>query len=453
MMKKYDVIIIGGGPAGYRAAEHLAALKKKVCVAEFSDERIGGTCLNEGCVPVKAMIESAHLFINMRRSADFGIESGEIKADMGAVRAAASKKMDFLRAALYSSLKSQGIDFIFGAASFVSGNVIKIDSRELEAEYFIVASGSVPRKLSIEGFGQALDSAQILEKGFSGNNLLIVGGGYIGCEFALLYRAFGKDVTVLEALPDLLAMEDEDISRALEREFKKQGIGVIKGSALKSLSADKAGVSARIDQTGRSSEEKFDAVLSAVGRRSRTEDLNAAAAGIEILPSGAIAVDDSMRTNVHNIYAAGDVIESPMLAHTAYREGAAAAGAIAGIRAEKINYIAVPRVVFSFPQIGAIGMTEKAAASRGIETKTHKSFFVANAKAVIAGETEGFLKIISSVSDGVILGAAVVGADACELIHLLAPAVSRAMTVKHAAEVMYGHPTLSEIVSDTLSKI
>ena len=452
-MDKYDVIIIGGGPAGYRAAERLAALKKKVCIAEFSEARIGGACLNEGCVPVKAMVESAHLLMKMRRSSEFGIESGEIKADMGAVRAAASKKMDFLRTALYSSLKKQGVDFVFGAASFVSANVIKIDSRQMEAEYFIIASGSESRKLRLQGFELTMNSFQLLEKGFSGNELLIVGGGYIGCEFASLYRAFGRDVTVLEALPDLLAVEDSDVTRALEREFKKQGIKLLKAASLKSVSSAEAGLSARIEQNGRSSEEKFDAVLSAVGRRPRTEELNLGSAGVNVLPSGAIAVDDSMRTNVPNIYAAGDVIDSPMLAHTAYREGVTAASAIAGIETEKINYPAVPRIVFSFPQVGALGITEKEASSRGIETETRKSFFAANAKAVITGETAGFLKIISSVSDGRILGAAAVGAHACEIIHLLSPAVSRSMTLKQAAEVMYGHPTLSEIVSEALAKI
>ena len=286
-MDKYDVIIIGGGPAGYRAAERLAALKKKVCIAEFSEARIGGACLNEGCVPVKAMVESAHLLMKMRRSSEFGIESGEIKADMGAVRAAASKKMDFLRTALYSSLKKQGVDFVFGAASFVSANVIKIDSRQMEAEYFIIASGSESRKLRLQGFELTMNSSQLLEKGFSGNNLLIVGGGYIGCEFASLYRAFGRDVTVLEALPDLLAVEDSDVTRALEREFKKQGITLLKAASLKSVSSAEAGLSVRIEQNGRSSEEKFDAVLSAVGRRPRTEELNLGSAGVNVLPSGA----------------------------------------------------------------------------------------------------------------------------------------------------------------------
>ncbi len=450
-MKKYDVIIIGGGPAGYKAAETLAGLKKKVCIVELSDSRVGGTCLNEGCIPVKAMIESAHLFHKMKNSSAFGIEAGPIKIDMEAVRASASGKMDMLRKALYSSLKRQGIDFIFGRASFVSENRIKIDSQESEAENFIIASGSSPRKLEIDGGDIVMDSAQILENGFHGNKLLIVGGGYIGCEFASLYRAFGKEVTVLETLPSLTSMEDDDVSRTLEREFKKKGIKIITGASLKSLSDQNGKTSAVIDR-GILTEEAFDGVLSVVGRLPRTGDLNAAAAGLELLSSGAVKTDGSMRTNVPNIYAAGDVIDSPMLAHTAYREGLIAAEAIAGIKTREINYGAVPRIVFSFPQIGAIGMTEKVAASSGIETKVYKSFFAANAKTLIAGETAGFLKIISALEDGVILGAAAVGGEACELIHLLAPAVTRGMKVSEASEVMYGHPTLSEIVSDTLSR-
>ncbi|MEA2081683.1 MAG: dihydrolipoyl dehydrogenase [Elusimicrobiota bacterium] len=449
-MKKYDVIIIGGGPAGYKAAETLADLKKKVCIVELSDSRVGGTCLNEGCVPVKAMIESAHLLERMKNSSAFGIEAGDVKADMDAVRATAAAKMDMLRKALYSSLKNRGIDFIFGKASFVSENRIKIDSRDIEAENFIIASGSSPGKLRIDGGDKAMDSARILNKAFAGGKLLVAGGGYIGCEFASLYRAFGKEVTVLEMLPSLAAMEDADVSRALEREFKKRGIKIITGASLKSLSGESVGISAVIDKSGVLTEEKFDGVLSAVGRFPRTGDLNAAAAGVELLPSGAVKTDDSMRTNVPNIYAAGDVVDSPMLAHTAYSEGIIAAEAIAGMRPRKINYGAVPRVVFSFPQIGAIGMTEKEAADRGIETKVNKSFFAANPKAVIAGETAGFLKIISS--QGVIVGAAAVGGEACELIHLLAPAVTHGMKVSDAKDVMYGHPTLSEIVSDTLSK-
>ncbi|MBU4134517.1 dihydrolipoyl dehydrogenase [bacterium] len=451
-MKKYDVIIIGGGPAGYRAAESLAALKKKVCIVEFSDLRIGGTCLNEGCIPVKAMIESARLFQKMKNCSEFGIESGGIKMDMAAVRKASSAKMDILRTALYSSLKRQGIDFNFGSASFVSENRIKIDSQDAEAESFIIASGSLPSKLKITGADIAMDSTGILEKGFSGNKLLVAGGGYIGCEFASLYRAFGCEVTVVETLSSLAAMEDDDISRALEREFKKKGIKIITGASLKSLSGKKGKISVSVDKQGALIEEEFDGVLSAVGRRARTEDLNAKASGIELLPSGAVKTDDFMRTNVPNIYAAGDVIDSPMLAHTAYREGSIAARAIAGITTRGINYASVPRIVFSFPQIGAIGITEKAAASKGIKTKALKSFFAANAKAVIAGETEGFLKIILSEPDGVIVGAAAVGGEACELIHLLAPAVARGMKVSEAKEVMYGHPTLSEIVSDTLAK-
>ncbi|MFH1352686.1 MAG: dihydrolipoyl dehydrogenase [bacterium] len=455
-MKKYDVIVIGGGPAGYSAAERLAELKKSVCIVETDENRVGGTCLNEGCIPVKSLLEAAEVYDNVKNAFRFGISAKAEPPDMKKIRGFAEKNVLHLRSSLFSFLKGRGVDFVFGRASFTSKHEIEVakekgGSEKLEADYFVIATGSKAKELpALAPDGKYIcNSSELLKTGLPADKILIVGGGYIGCEFATFYSRMDSKVTVVEMREQILPGEDGDVARALSGELAKSGVEIFTEGEIVSAAKKGSKIETVIKLRGKADEKvfEFDRALVCAGRVPDISGLALEKIGVET-EKGFIKVDKQMKTSVPNVYAAGDVVNTPLLASVAYGEGKAAAESIAGFEGSPFDYSAVPRVVFTSPQVGCIGMTEKEAKQKGLEVKIIRKFFKANAKAFITGRNAGFAKIIFDEKSHRLLGAAMLGPFAGELIHLLSRAVLEKITVEKALDIIYAHPTLSEILKN-----
>ncbi len=455
-MKKYDVIVIGGGPAGYSAAGRLAeSAKKSVCIIETDENRVGGTCLNEGCIPVKSLLEAASVYDGVKNAFRFGISAKAEFPDMKKIFNAAEKNVQHLRSSLFSFLKSRGVDFVFGRAFFTSKHEIEVSLStgggvKLEADFFVIATGSKAKELpALSTDGEYIcNSSELLKTELPAGKILIVGGGYIGCEFATFYSKMESEVTVVEMREQILPGEDVDVARTLTGELGKIGVKIITEGVV--VRAAKKGLKIETAIKLRGKGEKifeFDRVLVCAGRVPDISGLATDKIGV-VLASGFIKVDKRMKTSVPNVYAAGDVVNTPMLANVAFREGVVAAESIAGFEGSPVDYSGIPRVVFSSPPVGCIGMTEKEAKQKGLETGIIRKFFKANARAVIMGRDAGFAKIIFDKKNRGLLGAAMIGPFACELINLLARALLEKITVEKALNIIYAHPTLSEILQN-----
>jgi len=447
---KYDAVIIGGGPGGYKSAEKLADRGRKVCLIEADSKNLGGTCLNEGCIPVKALLEASNLFSKIKRAGDFGIKASVDAVNNEEIRNNIADKVNKLKKQLEIMLKGKGIEIVYGRASFSSKGIAVINSGgskgEYEAENYIIAAGSVPVEINgMESDGKfILNSSQIARDFRYAKRALIIGGGYIGCEFASLYNNLGSDVTVVEAESGLLPAADPDISRTLMREYKKTGIKTLTDSLVTSVNINNKEISAVI--RNKSNEEEirrnFDMVITAVGRRPNTENLGLENTGVSTA-DGFIETDDNMRTAIDNIFAVGDVINTPMLAHAAYMEAEAAVNAICGENKKVCGTI--PGVIFTFPQIAFAGISETEAQKKGLEVNVVKKYFKSNPKASLMGDDSGFVKMIIKPETNEILGASIIGPQATELIHIILPFIENKMTMNELSCIVFGHPTLSEI--------
>lgn len=458
MPDRRDIAIIGAGPGGYAAAIRLSQLGKRACVIDIDETRLGGVCLNEGCVPVKSLINSASLFSAMKKAGAFGLEADVKTPDMKKVVAASQDASAVLRNGLKGLFKKNGIDFISGKARLLSGKRIEIESprgkEEIEADSIIIASGSRPKTIpnaALDG-KNIFTSTEAMRLETLPAAMLVVGAGAIGVELAFVFSSLGTKVTLIEMLPHILPFKDEEISKTLERVFKKRGIEIFTGSKIKALDKRKNGVEVVTDTAGGEAKNEFECILIAAGRRPNTENLGLEKAGIKT-EKGFIAVDERMRTSVNGIYAVGDVLNTPMYAHVAYKEGIIAAEDIAGVKIETIDYDTVPHVIFSEPQVAGVGMTETEARENGYDAAVSKYFFKANSKAVINRNDEGFAKIIADKKTRKLLGAYIIGCGATEIIHEFVLAKSAGLTADDIAKAMHGHPTLSEIACDAAKAV
>ncbi len=432
-MEKYHTVIIGSGPAGYSAALRIASLDKTVCLIDKSEADLGGACLNRGCIPVKSFLESANLYQKIKLADSFGLKAEIQKPDLGKIKEKSDNNVSLLKKGLLFLLKSKKVDLKLGEASFISSDKIEVKTRkgdeQVEAENFVIATGSKPKKLpNLDVDGRKIfDSDQLCKNLPQAEDILIVGGGYVGCEFAQFYNSLGSKVTIVEVADSLLPGQDKDTAGVLEKEFSKKGIEILTSNKVIS------------DQT-----EKFDITIVAVGREANVGNLNLARAGVE-LEQGFVKVDKNFKTTADNIYAVGDLINTQMLAHVALAEGARVADYILGKVAGAIDYNLVPEVVFSQPQVASVGLKQCRAESQKIEIEIKKNFFRANPKAQIAGQISGFSKMIFSKENDKLLGASIVGSEANELIHTLIAFAKKGATKKDIGESIYAHPTLSEI--------
>jgi len=431
-MNKYDLAIIGSGPAGYVAAIRAAQLGLKTCI--FEENRIGGVCLNWGCIPTKAFSASANALYNIERASEFGIDVKGFDLDFRKVYDRKEAIVKKLSMGIETLMKARKLEIIREKAEIKSHTTIKTASLEIEARNILIATGSIPFELPGLPFNHTdiLSSTDILELKAIPERLTIVGGGVIGCEFASIFRSFGSEITIIEAMPQLLPNEDEEIARKIEQIFKKRGIKVLTNT--------------KIDKI-----DKGDKALIAVGRSPNSKGLGIEALGIEC-DKGWIKVDEAFRTNIKNIYAVGDVKGGMLLAHLASREGIVAVEGIAGNR-QAIDYNAVPGCIFTHPEIASVGLNEKTAKNKGIGIKARKFLFSAIGKSHIIGEPDGFIKLIVDAKSDKILGCQIIGPRATELIAEITPCIQFGITSEKLAGVIHAHPTLSEIVCEVSEAI
>jgi len=458
MARKYDVAIIGAGPAGYTAAIRLRQLEKSVCIIDVSDERLGGVCLNEGCIPVKSLINAAKFFSAIKNSRDFSIEVEVRPPDMKGLAERAAGASLKLRSGLKGLFKKYGVEFIPGWARLVSRNKVSVLSQggesEMEAKNIIIATGSSPAvPFGIEADGKRiLTSSEAIKLEKIPKSLLIIGAGAIGVEFCSLFAALGTKVTLVEMTKNILPLEDEEISKTLERVLIKQGVEILVNTKLKGIKKKEDACEVMLEAVGKDKTAESECVLIAMGRKPNTEAIGLNAMEIKTI-GGFIVTDSRLRTTVENIYAAGDVVNTPMYAHVAYKEGITAAEDIAGRKTEPINYEDVPSVVFSEPQVASVGLTEPKAKKKGYGAAVSKHFFRANGLAIATGREEGFIKVIADKKTREILGVHIIGSNATEIVHEFVIAKSAKLKIDDIAKAVHAHPTFSEIAVDAAKAV
>ena len=440
------VLVLGGGPAGYVAALRAAQLGARVTLVEARD--IGGTCLNRGCIPTKAMVAAAERLRLARSAATYGILASEAKLDypvMAAHRDAAALQ---LRQGVEHLLKGRKVEVVQARGRLAGPRALELDDgRVLEGDAVILATGSEPSWLPVfpSDDPRVVSSDGILLLPDLPKRLLIVGGGVIGCEFAAIFAEMGSQVTVVELLDQLLPGEDKRTGRTLQQAFKKRGIESRLKVSAEGVVSTVDGVSLTLSS---GDELQADVVLVSVGRRPVARDMGFAEAGVQVDWRGFIVADESLRTAVDGVFAAGDAAGPPLLAHWAYYEGALAAeNAVTG-SSLTVDRRVVPNCVFTHPEVASCGLTEDRAVAEGVEVEIAHVRFNGNSKAVIEGEDDGFVRIVVEKASGVVLGASLVGPKATELVHELALAAQNRLPLEAVWRTIHAHPTLSEAVGE-----
>ncbi len=439
----FDCIVIGSGPGGYVAA--IRAAQRGLQTALIESKELGGTCLNRGCIPSKALIANAEVLRKIREAQAYGITTGDISFNYEAMKERKDRVVEGIRKGLTGLIASNKIHTFEGYGKFSSPNevvVIGKDEALLEGKTIIVATGSEPKELPPFPFDyeKVHDSTSLLNITELPERLAIIGGGVIGCEFACLHRAFGVEVTLLEVLPSLLPTEGKQISSAITSSFKKQGIDVQTNVAVEKT--ERKGDSVLVHISGKAPLE-VDAVLVAVGRKYNTDQIHLDKAGVIVEEDGSIPVNEHLQTNIPHIFAIGDITGKWILAHYASHQGMVAADTAAGHLSE-MNENAVPSVIFTKPEIGTIGLTLERAFEAGYDATVGKFPFQALGKSQAIIETEGFAQIVIEKTTGQILGAQVVGHGAATLIAEMAVAISSELTVQSITETIHAHPTIAE---------
>ena len=454
-MAQYDVIFLGGGPAGYVGAIRSAQLGLTVAVVER--EGLGGTCVLWGCIPAKALLEASNIATKVKHAAEFGVITGEVKTDFG---------IAMKRSRDVSTRNSKGVEFLFkknkvtwikgtGALGKGKSVVVTADGKtetHTATKAVVICTGSRVKGLPQAGLelnkSTVISSDEALVLGTAPKSIAIVGAGAVGCEFADVFSAFGSKVTLIEVLPRILPLEDEDSSAEVARSFKKRGIDVIIGAKLSSTKVGKDSVKIALEAGGAKQELEVEKVLVAAGRAPVVDGIGLKEAGVQLTDRGFIKVTPKLETTAAGIYAIGDVAGPPMLAHKGEREGMVVAEVIAGKSHHLVNYGNIPNATYCHPEVASIGLTEAQCKEKKLEYKVGKFPFSANGRARTSGETEGFVKIIRDVKYGEILGAHICGAHATELIHELAVARENEFTVEEIELAIHAHPTLSEAIAE-----
>ena len=455
-MASYDVIFIGGGPAGYVGAIRCAQLGMSVAVVER--EGLGGTCVLWGCIPAKALLEAASVATKVSHSADFGVTVGDVKLDYGvamkrsrAVSTQNSKGVEFL-------FKKNKITWIKGTAKIAGKNSVsvKVDGKEEKHDAkkaVVISTGSRVKGLPQIGLElnktTVLSSDEVLVLEKAPKTMAVVGAGAVGCEFADVFAAFGTQITLIEALPVILPLEDSDVSAELTKSFKKRKIDVLTGAKISDVKVGKNSVSMSVESGGKKQPLEVEKVLVAAGRAPNTEDIGLKELGVQLTDRGFIKINERMETSAKGIYAIGDVAGAPMLAHKGQREGVVFAEFLAAQKnVHPVNYGNIPNATYCHPEVASIGMTEAQVKEKKIDYKVGKFAFSNNGRARTSGEIEGFVKIIRDAKYGEILGAHIIGAHATELIHELAVARENEFTVEEVDLAIHAHPTLSEAIAE-----
>ena len=449
------ITILGAGPGGYVAAIKAAQLGAEVTVIEESE--VGGTCLNWGCIPTKTLIASAEVLHKTRNAKNYGLElEGTVTPNIEKIVERKNKVVGTQVKGIRGLFKSWGVKLIEGRGVIVDPKNIQATLKDgstenVETDKIIIATGSRPAQIPVFPFDgtRILSSDHAINPDSIPQSLLVVGAGVIGCEFAFIYKEFGADVTMVEMMPNAVSTEDEEISQLLERELKKNKIKLLTNTSVEKVDVKDEGVSVQLSNGKTIEAEK---VLVSIGRAVNSKDIGLEAVGVKTGERGEIFIDETMQTNVEGIYAIGDVSGGIMLAHLASKEGIVAAeNAMGG--SSRVNYDVIPAAIFTSPEIGSVGLREKQVVEKGIKYKVGRFQFRALGKAHAMGEIAGLFKIISEEGTDKILGAHIIGAHASDLIHEIAVAMEKGLTVKDIAHTIHAHPTLAEGIMEAAEDV
>ncbi|MEW5706844.1 MAG: dihydrolipoyl dehydrogenase [Actinomycetota bacterium] len=452
-MDRYEIAIIGSGPAGYVGAIKAARAGVPTCIIEKGE--FGGVCLNIGCIPTKAMVASAKMLRNARRSSEFSVKiDGAISASLEDFYRRKDRIVEVEKKGLINLVESSGAVIKKGHASFLDNNTIKITSDGSEeiihAKNIVIATGSKPAALPFLPFDgvKVLSSDNMLNLDKLPKSLLVIGGGYIGCEFASIFSALGTKVTIVEALPHILPNMDGDIAKVLDREFRKEKIEIHTNSKIVGAKISDVVTITLEDGTDISAE----MALVSIGRRALIDGLGLENTGVSMLPQGIIKVNNQMRTNVPNIFAVGDVIGNPMLAHVASAECKVAIANALGNHFI-MDYSVIPSGVFTYPEIGSVGLTENAARQMGMDVKVGSIQLRKIGISHASGEIIGLAKIVTDAISDKIVGAHIIGERATDLIHEIAAAMFQGMTSSMLGRMIHSHPSFSEVIAEAAQDV
>lgn len=453
-MNEYDVVVIGAGPGGYVCAIRASQNGLKTAIVE--KEWLGGVCLNVGCIPSKALLKNADLAHTLReRSSDFGIAFDNLSLDYGAAVKRSRQVSDRLTKGVSFLMKKNKIDVFMGSAKLNAKDQVEVSltdggKESLKARNIVIASGAhvfTPPAWNPDGVKVVSYKEAILQEKLP-KSVIIIGAGAIGVEFATIWNSYGAKVTLVEMLPHVLPLADEETAKELAKAFKKRGIEILSGHKVESVETTPQGVMVKVSSEEGEKTLEAEQALSAIGFRANSDGLGLEEAGIQLDPKGNVQIDDHMATNVEGVWAIGDVTGKLLLAHIASKQGVLCADAIAGKDVYPINYQMAPSATYCQPQVAWFGMTEKEAQEAGYEVKIGRFPFSANGKALGLGETSGFAKIITDAQYGEILGAHLVGPEVSELLPELTLAQSMEMTAREIAANIHAHPTLSEVLME-----
>lgn len=447
----YDVIVIGSGPGGYVTAIRAAQLGLKTAVIER--ESLGGICLNWGCIPTKALLKSAQVFEYLNHAEEYGISVKDAKADFSKIVKRSRDVADGMSKGVQFLLKKNKLDVISGSGKITAKGKVEVDDKGkkqiVEGKHIIVATGARSANLpfmpqdgkKIIGYREAMSLPK------QPKSMVIVGSGAIGSEFAYFYNALGTQVTLIELLPNIVPVEDEEVSKQLERSFKKQGINIMTGAQVESVDTKGDGCKVKVKTKKGIEEISCDIVLSAVGITANIENVGLQEMGV-IVDKGRITVDEYYKTNIPGIYAIGDCIPGPALAHVASAEGIICVEKIAGHQPEPLNYNNIPGCTYCSPEVASVGYTEKAAREKGYELKIGKFPYSASGKASAAGQKDGFVKLIFDARYGELLGAHMIGYNVTEMIAEIVALRKLETTGHELIKTVHPHPTMSEAIME-----
>ncbi len=448
--RHFQVVIIGTGPGGYVAAIRAAQLGLQTAVVE--KDELGGTCLNWGCIPTKAWVVSAHLYEQIKRAKEFGIEVGEPRIRWDWLLERKNKVVKQMTGGVGTLLKGRGVEVIRGNARLTGGHRMVValkdgSQQELTADDVVLATGAaatLPPGWKLDG-ERVITSQEALDLKTQPRRLAVLGGGVVGCEFACFFAAIGTQVTLIEMLPHLVPNEDDEIAQTLERELKKQKIALHLGTKVEGVKDAAGGALSLTLSNGQQVE--VDTVLVATGRRPFTGGLGLEAAGVDVGERGKVVVDAELRTRAARVWAIGDVTDIKQLAHFASAQGKAVVARIAGHSAQT-DWRAVPAATFTTPEIASVGLTEREALARGRTLKIGRFPFRAHGRNIADGETTGFVKLIGDAATDQLLGAHIIGAKASELVHECSLAIAADLDMHHLAQAIHAHPTMTETIGE-----
>lgn len=446
-MSTYDTIVIGGGPGGYVAAIRASQLGQKTAVVE--KEHMGGICLNWGCIPTKALLRNAEVVNLLKEDKTFGFSFDNLKVDYSAAQQRSRQVSQRQTKGVNFLMKKNNIEVIDGFGKLKSATEVEVNGTTHTAKNIIIATGARARSIpGVEFDGQKLlNYHHALELTEVPASLIVVGAGAIGMEFAHVFRSYGAEVTVVEMLPRVLPLEDEEVSQEVGKQFGRNGIKVKTGARVEKVETEGAGVTITLSQNAQTETLKADKALIAIGVAPNSENMGLEAVGVKT-ERGFIQINEKMQTSVPNIYAIGDVTGKLALAHVASAQALVAADAIAGHETRALNYVNMPRCTYCYPEVASVGLTEAQAREKGYEVKTGKFPFMPNGKAVGLAENVGFIKIVAESKYNEVLGVHMVGPHVTELVAGPTGMIGLESTLEELAYTVHPHPTLSEVVME-----